>query len=114
MAKAAQRRAKTGGELGANGEWYEGGKWIANTERAKRPGSTKATGRQEIAPRQWEMAPEDGLRSIFAAFNGTWELNSSGQMACRKLPVSYWGQEYLDRSQSMADRFNSGERWFNG
>jgi len=31
-----QRRAKPGGEFGANGEWYEGGKWIATQEdRAK-------------------------------------------------------------------------------
>lgn len=30
-----QRRARKGGELGANGEWYEGGKFIATTEAAK-------------------------------------------------------------------------------
>lgn len=32
-----QRRAKAGGEFGANGEWYEGGKFIATTDHVKLP-----------------------------------------------------------------------------
>lgn len=30
-----QRRARKGGEFGANGEWYEGGKFIATTDARK-------------------------------------------------------------------------------
>lgn len=30
-----QKRAKVGGEFGANGEWYEGGKFIATKDRPK-------------------------------------------------------------------------------
>lgn len=30
-----QQRAKAGGELGANGEWYEGGKFIATKDNPK-------------------------------------------------------------------------------
>lgn len=30
--ETGQRRAKAGGEFGANGEWYEGGKFIATLE----------------------------------------------------------------------------------
>lgn len=32
MANDTQRRAQKGGEFGANGEWYEGGKFIATSE----------------------------------------------------------------------------------
>ncbi|BCQ28725.1 hypothetical protein NK8_69150 (plasmid) [Caballeronia sp. NK8] len=52
---STQRRAKPGGETGANGEWYEGGgKFIAtrdNPKRAER--SRKATRKVEIEPRKW-------------------------------------------------------------
>jgi hypothetical protein len=49
--EVGQRRAKAGGEFGANGEWYEGGKFIATTDRAK----------QAPAERH-EMSPEDRAR----------------------------------------------------
>ncbi len=106
----SQRRAKQGGEYGVNGEWYEGGKWIANTDRAKKLGSQKPTGRQEIAPFVWAV-PEDGMRSIYSKFSGTWESRADGNMQCRDLPVDYWGAEYLAQSQQMADRWNHGDRW---
>ena len=49
-----QRRAKVGGEYGANGEWYEGGKWIANADNAKSHKETKRpTGRQKTGPNEW-------------------------------------------------------------
>ena len=105
-----QRRAKVGGEYGVNGEWYEGGKWIANTEHAKKLGSRKPTGKQEIAPFVWEV-PEEGMRAIYSRFSGTWESDKAGMMKCRNLPVDYWGIEYLEQSQQMADRWNNGERW---
>ena len=58
-ADSGQRRAKPGGEFGANGEWYEGGKWIANTDDAKKHKPTyKKTGKQEIGPYKWEVLPE--------------------------------------------------------
>jgi hypothetical protein len=36
-----QRRAKPGGERGANGEWYEGGKFIATSERTVKGEQTR-------------------------------------------------------------------------
>lgn len=106
----SQRRAKRGGEYGVNGEWYDGGKWIANTEAPKRAGSVKATGRQEIAPWVWEVPPE-GKRSLYAAYSGSWEKNGVGGFRCRNLPVDYWGPAYLAESAAMAERWNAGERW---
>ena len=106
----SQRRAKKGGEYGVNGEWYEGGTWIANTEKPKKPGSYKPTGRQEIAPFVWEK-PEEGMRSLYEKYRQTWEKRQDGMMKCRDLPVSYWGAEYLSESQKMAEKWNKGERW---
>ena len=106
----SQRRAKKGGEYGVNGEWYEGGQWIANTEKEKKLGSKKATHKQQTAPFVWEI-PEEGMRSIFEKWSGTWEADKEGKMKCRNLPISYWGADYLNESQKMADRWNAGERW---
>lgn len=46
-----QRRAKAGGEYGANGEWYEGGKFIATQEDTIK-----------VAPMRHEITPEELAR----------------------------------------------------
>lgn len=107
----AQRRAKKGGEVGANGEWYEGGKWIANTDASKRAGYRRPTGRQPIAPGEFAV-PEAGKFSLFQRWSSVWIRDEDGSMRCRDdLPIEYWGREYLDQAQQMADRWNAGERW---
>ena len=45
MAIDGQRRAAPGGEVGANGEWYEGGKFIATKDNPK------------TAPARWDESP---------------------------------------------------------
>jgi hypothetical protein len=106
-----QRRAQKGGEYGANGDWYEGGKWIANTDRPKRHGSVKPTRRQQVAPWTWETPPHDGARAIYDKWSGTWGKNLDGTMFCRDLPADRWGSDFLAESQAMAERWNNGERW---
>ena len=54
------KRAPKGGAYGANGEWYEGGRFI-NTipENNKKSGSRKRTNRKvEIFPYRWVSATE--------------------------------------------------------
>ena len=118
-----QKRAKAGGEHGANGEWYEGGKFIATTDHAKRKGSTKGTGRQEIEPYVWDHPPEPGMRSLYRRMSpgvftgivdGKWGLNPHTS-------DHTWGYyndfdpEAVARAkamyQALADRYNAGERW---
>jgi hypothetical protein len=119
MAKAAQRRAKTGGELGANGEWYEGGKFI-NTieENAKRHGSRpKQAGKQEIAPYQWEVGPAGSI-SLYRQFAGAWGRIENGVAILaygsdtERLDhvLAYCGRTKAE-AQAMLDRWNNGERW---
>lgn len=53
-----QRRAAKGGEYGANGEFYDGGKFLntiqENGKQEKK--RKKPTGRREVAPFVWESA----------------------------------------------------------
>lgn len=56
MQETLQRRAKAGGERGANGEWYEGGKFIATTDHAK-----SAPMRHEVSSE--EQARRDAYRA---------------------------------------------------
>lgn len=119
----SQRRAKPGGETGANGEFYEGGKFIATTDHAKSSKTTRrGTGRQEIEPYKWEVPPEAGMIPLFGR---------GGVFVCKladgKLGLNpdisehtwlyYHDQEPLlvektkARFQQLADRYNAGERW---
>lgn len=108
-----QRRAKIGGEVGANGEYYEGGKFIANTARAKgHKVAGRATGRQLIAPGILEVAPSDDLVAIFPqlaagffAFNR--ETLQFGEVT-NETALAYFGAERLI---ALRDRFNAGDRW---
>ena len=110
------QRAAKGGEFGANGEWYEGGKFI-NTVPAnkKREGSKpRGTGKQEIAPYVWEVPPE-GKRSLYRQFAGVFGkvvdgvavLRTDAQMeqTCRYMGVT------LSDASELVGRWNAGERW---
>ena len=110
-----QTRAKKGGEYGANGEWYEGGKFI-NTipENRKREGSgPKGTGKQEIAPCVWEVAPE-GMRSIYKQVAGICGKldHKSGTFTYSANPqiLAYIGKT-AEECQTLIDLYNAGQRW---
>ena len=119
----AQRRAHKGGEVGANGEFYEGGKFIATTDHAKGKPKPNGGGRQEIEPYKWETPPEPGMRSLWRAIGpgvfvglnratGKWGLIASD---------TTWGY-YFDHDAdliarakahylNMIARYEAGERW---
>jgi hypothetical protein len=103
-----QRRAKKGGEYGVNGEWYEGGKYIANTNQPKRFGSRKATGKQEIAPYIWEAPPQPGLRAIFSKYSSLWAIVDGKAV---RHPTANPMMFDLDEAEKMAQKWNEGERW---
>jgi hypothetical protein len=113
-----QRRASKGGEFGANGEWYEGGKFLNTTpENAKREGSApRGTGRQEIAPYVWDVPPVAGARSIYRQFAGVfgkvWPDGVARLRTDDQLPITldYCGTT-LAEAQDLIDRWNSGTRW---
>lgn len=148
-------QAPAGGELGMNGEFYQGGQFMPSSAQTVK-GSIKipqGSGKKEIAPYIYELAPADDMLSIYDRIN---HACSDNRRACQyvkgsgfqgfrlevidqevdhdiALPASHGGltgQRYLgngeyetvyrpikDRARfdwlsNLAERFNSGERWY--
>jgi hypothetical protein len=107
------KRAKRGGEFGANGEWYEGGKFI-NTipENRKKEGSQRrGTGKQEIAPYTWEVSSE-GKLSLYRQFAGVFGkvIDGVAVLMCSEQTLRYF-RTSREEAQNLIDRWNAGERW---
>jgi len=113
----AQGRARKGGEIGTNGEFYEGGKFLPSTEMPKRTGSERkaSTGKQEIANYTWEVPPTPEHKSIFTRIAGKvagWKVwNQELHFAGTDNSLAYAG---LTREQAddLIYRWNHGERWY--
>ena len=113
-----QRRAKVGGEYGKNGEWYEGGKFIANTDRAK--GQPKAnTRRQEVAPYKWEVSPTGYETPIWRKIDNYITLNNdvatlSKDQIQRTANAYNWKmdvEKFAEELAPLVEKWNAGERW---
>jgi hypothetical protein len=108
------KRAAKGGEFGANGEFYEGGKFINTVaENRKREGSAPAAKarKQEIAPFVWEF-PADGMNSIYRKFAGIFGkvVNGRLEVLCSDVTLAYTGTT-REQAQELADKWNAGQRW---
>lgn len=106
-----QQRAKIGGEAGVNGEWYEGGKFLPNTQKPKGTPHKKGTGKQQIAPYVWEVRPE-GMTSIYSNFAGAFGKLVDGKLVvmCSQQTLNYF-KVSAEKAQEMADMWNNGQRW---
>ena len=111
-------RAQAGGEIGINGERYDGGQFLPSSPHTikgemKKSNARKGSGKQEIAPYKWEVAP-DGMVSIFrmiggvvASYNrGTEKMEYSNNAQAEKY-YGYTKTEVLE----LIERYNSGEMW---
>jgi hypothetical protein len=117
--KTTQKRASVGGEFGANGEWYEGGRFINTVpENAKKHGSVARKPRKiQIEPYVWVEVTGDE-RAIFsvvgagAAYIDRYDPSKGiapYMPSCRN-GVMYGG-ETLAEMQTLCDRYNAGERY---
>ena len=109
----SQKRAKIGGEVGMNGEFYPAGSFICTTTLAKMgKRSGKGSGKQEVEPYKWEVPPAEGMRSIYRSLNGVSGRVENGVMVERINPVTlaYYGDD-RDEVISRIARYNAGERW---
>jgi hypothetical protein len=110
-----QRRAAPGGEFGANGEWYEGGKFIATTDHAK--GSKKwkkPTGKQEVEPYVWENPPPTADNIMPNALKNQLSLESwiDGKPTFREgLQGEYATPEFVAERKARIAAWNNGARW---
>ena len=117
MSTATQKRAAVGGEFGANGEWYEGGKFINTVaDNAKRNAKKRnATRKQEIAPYVWEVPPQEGQRSLYDRFAGVYGNVWNGIAVLRnddrlQTTLECYGKT-LEQAKKMIDDWNAGVRW---
>jgi len=110
-------RAKKGGEYGANGEWYKGGRFL-NTipENAKKEGSRPKKPRKvQVEPYVWVTDTRKPLLSIVGCGaeyidRQDWRKGIRPYLPAFRNGVMYTG-ETLERVQELCDRFNAGERW---
>jgi len=106
-------RANPGGQIGANGEFYKGGQFIARTDRPKgQPVRHKKTGKREIEPFVWVLPPVEGAQAIFPRLSGRHPWN-------RDTKTFGFNEEFIEdlgpidgaRERQLINLFNSGERW---
>lgn len=131
----ARSQAKAGGQTGINGEWYEGGQFLPGSEDTiKGAIKIKAGTKAQIAPYMWGTAPEPNMLSIYDRLQ---HYCTDNRKECKyekgkgfvglkltpsKVLVSMssegpqgWDDEYQRRYEwatALAEKFNSGERWF--
>ena len=111
-------RAKSGGQTGINGEWYNGGEFLPSSENTvkgemKKVQLKKGSGKREIAPFVWEVAPE-GMRSIYQKYHQVWKMEGGKMEVFKGINREYFGEAFLQEAQKMAERWNNGERWTEG
>lgn len=106
-----QARAKVGGEVGTNGEFYEGGKFLPTTEKPKGTPRRRGTGKQEVEPYKWVVA-EEGQNSIYRRLAGVYGKVIAGKMVLNINPatLAYYGDDEA-AIVALANRYNAGERW---
>ena len=111
------KQATKGGEFGANGQWYDGGRFI-NTiaENDKKSGSrNQKIGKRQIEQFTWELQPFAGARAIFSLTVGSGARIIDAQ-TIEPVPSIYpngvaYNGETIEECQELCDRFNRGERW---
>jgi hypothetical protein len=113
MNTTTQKRAKTGGEFGANGDWYEGGKFIATTEQPKGKPAARKARRVQVEPYTW--VESDGV-AIFGMVGTQAEYidryNPKAGIRPNVAGCNYYGSEYHGQPvAALCERFNNGERW---
>ena len=116
--KMSQKRAKQGGEYGANGEWYDGGRFI-NTipENPKKAGSNRRGGprKVEVEPSKWEESRE-GQFPIFsivgtqAGWVDRWD--ESKGIVPDENGIRFYGSTWRGWDVTeLCKLYNAGQRW---
>jgi hypothetical protein len=114
-----QSRAKSGGEIGPNGEWYPGGAFIATTELSKMAKASRdkaASGRKEIEPYKYEVPPA-GQLSIYGNLGPgvALQVNGSKDPANWSINEDYvrknGGDLGVEQARGMLDRYRKGDRF---
>ena len=105
-------RAKCGGEVGVNGERYEGGQFLPHTDRPKGKPRPKGSGKREVAPFVWEVPPEEGMVPLIALFGQVcwYDHYQKRFTGTNDRAIAYYGKDKAQVIEWMT-RWNAGERW---
>lgn len=113
----AQQRAKKGGEVGTNGEWYEGGKFLPTTEKPKGKKAKRGSGKQQVAPYIWEVPLSDEHFAIFGKIVGTYAAyidrsNPDAGIEPFAPAIVHYGNDFRGNAiNDLCEAYNNGERW---
>lgn len=109
-------RARKGGEVAPNGEFYKGGQFINTVpENAKRKKHCRRNSQRQVpvSPTEWGTPPSPGSLSIFKRLNGIYGVVADGQMKLNASPqtLAFYG-DCESEIVALAEKYNRGERWF--
>lgn len=108
-------RAAKGGQVGVNGEFYEGGKFLPSTDRPKGKPIPRKVGKVQVEPFVWVIPPE-GKRpllrhiGIYLVAVDRWDA-SKGVKPYEPYLNSGRCDKSWDEVRALAARWNAGERW---
>lgn len=104
-------RAAKGGEVGVNGEFYEGGKFLPrNPERPRQDCSGNRKARKiQIEPYVWIEAPA-GFAALIERIVGADYDRETKQFALWGVDHAIWQRHDRDRIAAHVAAFNRGER----
>jgi hypothetical protein len=108
-----QVRAKVGGEIGPNGEYYKGGAFIATAnlpKKVKQDIHKKGSGKVEVEPYKWEV-PQPGQMSIFTKMESDLIDRHTGIVNEQYKAYMKFTDEDVLKFKSLRDMYNRGERW---
>lgn len=118
--ETTQSRARQGGEVGPNGEWYPGGAFIATTEMPKKLKSKlqkMATGRVQVTqyesgkPTEYAV-PEPGKMSILDKMGGGQPMDGrDGSINQQFVKYNNVAPERVAAWERAAEKYRAGERW---
>jgi hypothetical protein len=106
-----QQRAQKGGEVGTNGEFYEGGKFLPSTKRPKGEARRNRPRKVMIAPYTW-VESRDGFRPIFdiVGVAAAYVDRYARLEDLRIKPIVKGGWDGHDIAE-LCEAWNRGERW---
>lgn len=112
MKNAVHRQAKAGGEVGANGEWYKGGQFIATIDRPKGMAGAAAKPRKvQVEPYTWQTVPGD-IGSLYAVLAGWYSQYDRATNTFAPYAFHTLTAEAQAMYTQMIDAYNAGYRFF--
>jgi hypothetical protein len=106
---AVHRQAQAGGEVGANGEFYAGGQFIATVDRPKGKAKPRKPRKVQIAPGGWVEVAGD-CNAIYAFLAGSYALYNASTDTFAPYAFHTLSAEARATYTAMIEAYNAGRR----